>query len=406
MFKYKTEAELSAMTAEQRDIYAEQKREFEAKQAEKMVQDAIDKALPKPTPEEIKTAAEAEAAKAKEIEEIKETVNQIKERTTTGPVSTVKMIDEVTGNKDKLKAMLKGGPEVVLKANTVRASITTNPNQMVLPGVGQLLRLARSLYEIFRKVTLPVGSHNGDIKYIDWDEDTTVKAAAVVAEGAAFPASTAKFKGYTISLKKIGDTLPVSEEFFEDEVNAAAELDMFLENNVDAEVDDQIVNGDNTGENLKGLLESVPAYAAAASAIQDANIYDLITKVKGVITSAGGKKYRPDFAAMNNTTINRLLLKKDQNDNYQFPPNHPIFSMVVEDNNIADNVLVVGDKRYATIYEMGGVTLSKGLVSAQFVEDMVTLKARKRLLFLIKNSDRSGFRKVTDITAALATLSS
>ena len=40
----------------------------------------------------------------------------------------------------------------------------------------------------------------------------------------------------------------------------------------------------------------------------------------------------------------------------------------------------------------------------QFNEDELTIKARKRLLLLVKNGDRTGFRKVTSISAALTTL--
>ena len=84
--------------------------------------------------------------------------------------------------------------------------------------IGQLGVKRRALYDFFPKVQVGNGNHNGTIAYIDWDEDTTVRAAAIVAEGATFPESTAKFAEYTKKLQKIGDTLPVTEEFMEDEV--------------------------------------------------------------------------------------------------------------------------------------------------------------------------------------------
>lgn len=427
-FTYKTESELAAMTPEQRDIYSEQKRQHEAGETKNLVKEVVKDLLPetresriaKANPgkseaeikalvdAEIKAEEDAAKAQADQVKGLIEDVRIIKESATAGAPGnvTTSLIKEIKENKDALKDALKGQGEVTIKAVTARASIATNPNQMLLPGIGQLIRVARSLYDIFRKVDLPVGDHNGKISYIDWDEDTTVKAAAAIAEGAQYPESTAAFKGYDISLKKIGDTLPVNEEFFEDEVTAAAELEGFIENNVESKIDTDLVNADGTGDNIKGLLASIPAYTAVASGIQDANIYDLITIVKAAIVKPAGAKYRPDFVAMNNTTVNMLLLKKDQNDNYQFPPSHPIFQMIVEDNAMPDNQLVVGDRRYGTIYEMGGVTLSKGVIDKQFVKDQLTLKARKRMLFLIKNSDRSGFRKVTDVTAALALLQS
>lgn len=427
MFKYKTEEELGKMTTDQRDIYAEQKRAFESEGTKKMIADAIKERFPtrlqelKADPANaaktevelnamVKAEQETEIDAAKnrkaEFDALKQDVQEIKERTIIGAVKTSIISTEVKTHKEALSKMIKGqGGDVELKAVTARASINTNPNQMLIPGIGQLIRIARSLYDIFRKVNLPIGSHNGTIKYLDWDETTTAKAAAAIAEAGTFPESTAAFKGYSVELKKVGDTLPVNEEFFEDEANAAAELEMFLENNVNSKIDNGIVNADGTGDNITGLLASINSYTLPSSgSVVDPNIYDLITTVKAAITKPAGNKYKPDFAAMNLDTINRLLLKKDANNNYQFPPNHPIFGMIVEDNSIADNVLVVGDKRYATIYEMGGVTLSRGIVNTQFVKDQLTLKARQRLLFLIKNSDKSGFRKVLDIDAALLAL--
>lgn len=358
--------------------------------------------------------SEIEALKGKEtieksvFENLQEQVNQLKEMGTQ-TVTVKTLVEEIKENKEALKNIAKGGnAEVVLKADTLRASIATNPHVELVDGIGQLQRKKRSLYGLFRKIPVGAGNHNGTIAYVDWDEATTVKAAASVAEGVAFAESTAKFKGYTLPLQKIGDSLPVSEEFFNDEVQAAAELDMFLEANVLDKVASQLVIGDNTGTNLKGLVSSAPAYTAAASGISDANIYDLIAKVTEDITSVGGAKYQPDFVAMNIADINKLKLKKDSTYNYVFNFNDPRIGAlnIVEDNNVVANTLYLGDSRFARIYEMGGVVVSKGFNGTDFAEDMLTLKARKRLAFLVREADKTGFRKVASISAALTTLAS
>lgn len=396
MFKYKSEAELTAMTPEQRDVYAEQKRAYEADLRKKEIADAL-KELPPPPAGPITEA---------QVKQIVEDLNILKEGQSAGLSAKQTLVAAIKENKAALAACLKSSSEVVLKAAVGSDAISDNPNQMMLPGIGQLLYKARSLYNLFRKINFPVGTHNGTIKYIDWDEATTVKAAAMVAEGDAFPESTAKFKTYSTGLKKIGDTLPVYEEFFEDEVMAAAELEMFISNNVESKVDQQIANGDGTGDNLTGLVSSAIAFVPVASGIVDANIFDLITKMTESITVPAGAKYQVDFAAMSTAVKNKLVLKKDEFNNYMFPPNHPIYSLIVEDNSLDNDTLIVGDSRFGAIYEMGGVLISRGFVNAQFTEDSVTLKARKRLLFLVRNSDKSGFRKVTGLAAALTTLAS
>jgi len=72
---------------------------------------------------------------------------------------------------------------------------------------------------------------------------------------------------------------------------------------------------------------------------------------------------------------------------------------------MADNKMVVGDFKFAKIYQMNGVTLSAGTPDAQFNEDMMTLKARLRIAFLIRTVDQTGFLLCSDIDAALTKLS-
>jgi hypothetical protein len=66
--------------------------------------------------------------------------------------------------------------------------------------------------------------------------------------------------------------------------------------------------------------------------------------------------------------------------------------------------MFMGDSRYVRCYEKSGVVLSEGTINAQFTSDMRTLKAKKRLLLLVREADKSGFRKVTSISAALTAL--
>ncbi|MGB1302569.1 MAG: phage major capsid protein, partial [Pseudoalteromonas tetraodonis] len=338
------------------------------------------------------------------IETLKENgnVNGKKEKT---------LAEEIKENKDALKEAVKTGRgEVTVKATVLRSSVAGNQQAVELPDVGQLAHARLTAYDIFRRIPVTGSNHNGVIRYYDWDEATKVRAAAMVAEGASFPESTAAWTTNTINIRKIGDTLPVSEEFFEDESMFAAELNMFLDTNVRIKRNDQIVNGDGTGENLKGIFASVDAYVPVNSGITDASIYDLFVKVSEDITSVGGSKYATDFGLMNIADINKMKLKKDANNNYVMPPfvsrdGSQVSGMIVlEENAVPANTMIVGDRRYARIYEIAGVQLSRGLVNAQFTSDLETLKARTRLAFLIREADKGGFRKVTDIAAALTTL--
>jgi hypothetical protein len=411
MFVYKTQEEYDAMSAAEQAKYLVDKRTHEAELVKAQIQEQIENAQKNnASKEDIQKLEDTNAKIVKEIEELSIRMKSLTEAPAAGADKRLAAAKELVS---KTREVLSGAiKEYVAKALTLRSSIANNSQAVDLTDVGQLATRRLAMYDLFPKFPVGDGNHNGTIRYYDWDEATTVRAAAMRAEGAAFPESTATWKRGTITLQKVGDTLPVTEEFLTDEVMFAAELDFFLQTNVALVVDNQIANGDGLSNNLTGLVTSAPAFTAVASGITDASIYDLIVKVSESITTTGGAKYVPNFAVMNIADINKMKLKKDANYNYVLPPfvtrdgQEVAGIVVIEANCIAANTMVVGDSRFGRIYEMTGVEISRGHVGTQFTEDEITIKARKRLAFLIREADKSGFRKVTSISAALTTLAS
>ena len=398
MFKYKTDAEVQAMTEQEANDYAIAKRAYEADLQTKAIDSAIKGA---------KETFDAELKKVKEDNtELALKVTSLETKGTADKDDAFKT--EFEANKEAIKSIVSGQRgEIELKAITNRASISGNTNAYVLPEIGQLGVKARALYDVLPKMPISNKSNdNGIIKYHDWDEDTIARATAMVAEGGTFPESTAKFIERTMPIRKIGDTLVVTEEFGEDADQANSELNRFLEVNVNTFIDAQIINATGTGETLTGLLASSPDYTPVASGISGANIKDLVRKMRTAIVKNRGSKYSPDIVVMNSDTFDRYYLAKDLDNNYLFDTvNGTIAGLaVVEDNNMPDNQLVVGDRRFATIYEKSGIVLTEGLVNAQFTSDAKTIKARKRMAMLIRVVDRTGFLHCTNVTTALATL--
>lgn len=316
------------------------------------------------------------------------------------------LTNEIKSRKDELIKGLSNFKELEVKAVSNRASITNTLSRYEIPTINQLGTKVRSLYNVLPKITIPSGNDGGNIKYTEWDEDTTVRAAAMVAEEGTFPQSTAKFTTSTLEIRKVGDSLPVAEEFYEDESRAAAELEQFLTVNVDLKVDNALINDDGTGNTIKGLLASSKVYTAVASGIKNANLKDLVIKMRNSITRLRGSKFRPDMIVVSSSTMEGLVLAKDDNGNYIFDENTGTLGglIVVVDEQMPDNNIVVGDRRFATLYEKAGFTMKKDTVNNQFLEDIETIKVRKRLALLIKNYDEYGFAKVTDVDAALVTL--
>ena len=318
------------------------------------------------------------------------------------------LVAEIGEKKEAIKALMfkRSTEDIILKADTLRASVADSEQSFHLPNIGQLGVKERNLYNVLPKINLGNGDHNGIVSYVDWDEDTIDRAAAAVAENAVYPESTATFKYYKETLKKIGDTLPVSEEFGEDQVSAAAELSRFIAVNVEQEISRQLAVADGTSNTFRGLINRSTTYTPVGALIVAANLKDLVRKMRTTIVKGRGSKYRPDIVVMNSDTFDQYYLKKDGENRYLFDDATGSIAglTVVEDNFIPDNELIVGDRRFASIYQMGGIVLSEAQPNAQFLEDMKTLKARKRMMMLIREVDRTGFLHCTDIAAALTTL--
>lgn len=352
----------------------------------------------------------SEKASKDEIELLRKDFNDMSANFNSAKAKTeskgIDLAFEIKENKDAIRKIVKGNVgEIELKANTITASIATNEEAFHLPTIGQLGVKATTLYDVLPKINMPAGNHSGTVSYVDWDESTTVKAAAAVAEGAAFPESTAKFKYYKEDLKKIGDILPVSEEFGEDEISAAAELSRFLTVNIGQERSRQLALGDGTSNQIRGLLNRATAYNPVGAGIVDANLNDLVRKMKTAMVKGRGSKYRPDIVVMNSETYDKYALKKDSQNRYLFDDTGRIAGLtVVEDNFIPDNKLVIGDRKYAPIYQMAGVVISEAYVGDQFGADLKSIKARTRLLMLIREVDRTGFLYCDDISADLLVL--
>jgi HK97 family phage major capsid protein len=417
MFEKKSFEELELMTAKELFEYRNAELEATVKEsveaAEKRMKDEIAKEdsneatieAMKSTIETLKANAIETGLRFKAIAEKKGNFEEVTDA-----------ISELKANMDKIKEIAKGGSEeielktIVAKATTLRADIVGNTQAQDVPGIGQLGSRRLTMYDIFRKA--PMGTNNnGTLRYWDWTTATTVRAAEMVAEGVAFPESEAKWQEFTLTVKKIGDTLPVSAEFFEDEAMFAAELTNFLLTNVALIVDYQICYGAGTGTNMTGIFTTATAFSpSTVTHVEQPTMYDLIRVMREQITKGNGSKFNPDFCAMNISSINRMQLSKDANENYIMPPfvsrdgANVAGITIIESNVVNNDELIVGDSTKATIYEKVGVEVSRGTVDTQFTEDMETLKVRRRMALLVKNSDFGGFVKVTDIDAALAAI--
>lgn len=216
--------------------------------------------------------------------------------------------------------------------------------------------------------------------------------AAMVAEGAASAASTYGWEKATAEVKKIAHHSNISEEAMSDADQLESEIDGEMRYGLDLEEERQILAGDGVGENLEGLLTGAAAFAAAAG-LPNANRIDRLRLAFLQITL---EDYYASTAVLSATDWAAIEMHKVNGADDRYVYGNPgISSMpmlwgrdVVETNSMSSGEWLVGDFMMAATYYDRNET--EVIISSEhdtnFVEDMLTIKARKRVALAIKRS--------------------
>jgi len=106
----------------------------------------------------------------------------------------------------------------------------------------------------------------------------SVNNANGVAEGSAPSESTMKFEKVSIPVRDFRAFLPVSNRALADAGQLAGLVDAFLRSSILEKVEDEIISGDGTGENIEGILEVSGTQSVAFET-------DLVTSILKGITA-------------------------------------------------------------------------------------------------------------------------
>lgn len=213
-----------------------------------------------------------------------------------------------------------------------------------------------------------------------------------VAEGGKYPVITfGDPTPKTDPVKKIGCVYKDTDELLDDAPRLAQQIDnraMYL---MDVAEEDQLLNGDGTGNNIVGLLNR--------SGLQTATATMGISLIEAIKTAKTGiKKNTPKFAAdavvINDEDWDELTNTKDSNGNYLIgnpfvvdgEGNKPWGLNVVPSASIAKGTVVVG------AFKMGGSVIKNGGRSVEvtnsndkdFENGMVSFRPSERIALAVR----------------------
>ena len=211
------------------------------------------------------------------------------------------------------------------------------------------------------------------------------------------------------AVKKRTAFIKVSTEMLGDIDFMRSEINNELTQRLSLDIDDQILNGNNTGQNLNGIIPQSTAWAAGAFALSvvDPNIADVLTVADNQIEIAN---HMASVYVVHPTDMTALRLAKSTDAQYVDRLQDVAGQMsldgipVVKNTGIAQDTFLAMDGSKASVFSRGEMTIQVGLDSDDFTKNMRTVLIEWRGLNRIKGNDTTAFVTGTVSTSITALL--
>lgn len=360
------------------------------------------------------------------IVSIKEEVNKLGEKinkiTVTGNVNEKSFKEKLTkalvANKDKIKAFKENGTGFQLEIKSA-TTITTGsvdagdvPDMYVNQGMTEVISQ-------FEKVPFVLDLTNTaptDRPSLAWvNQKATEGDVEMTGEGELKPLLSTSYEVEYSNAGKAAGRSKVSMEALEDIPFMVNEIERILRKRHDLKVEQQVLFGNGTGENLKGINEYASAFVAGglADSIPSPSNWDVLMALYNQVAVATDGEANANVALVHPTDATLMKLTKDENGNYIAPPfasangqtvngmvvvpktQIPIGSFLAGDFNLS-NVRIYKD--FVITFGNGSVQITEGentITKTDFECNLVSVVAESRLHHYISENHETAFVKGT-----------
>jgi HK97 family phage major capsid protein len=232
---------------------------------------------------------------------------------------------------------------------------------------------------------MPMG-RTGMAAVVYMEETTRTHSAAETTEGAAYPESAFVLTQRSSTVRKIADSIPVTDEQLEDVAMVESYVEGRLNFGVQQRVDYQLLQGDGIAPNLQGILNtpSIQTQAKGADPVPDA-IYKAMTLVRVTGRAA------PTHVCIHSNDWQAIRLLRTTDGLYIWgSPSESgperIWGLPVVQNEVnTENTALVGSflLPWITLFERRGVIIERGFVNTQFTEGEQTIRASGRWALVV-----------------------
>lgn len=230
---------------------------------------------------------------------------------------------------------------------------------------------------------IPSGTTGGNA-YVYMEETLRTHSAAEMREGGTYAEDAYKWTERTEPVRKIGTSIPVTDEQFEDVPGLQSYLNTRLAFGLRQRFDAQVLTGNGTPPNVQGITDrsGIQTQAKGSDPTPDA-IYKAMTKIR--VTG----RSNPNYVVLhpNDWQEIRLLRTADGIYIWGSPSDAGVARTwglpVVQADSLSEGTGLVGDFMFCQALERRGVDVQVGYTGSQFVEGKKTIRADLRVAFAV-----------------------
>lgn len=215
---------------------------------------------------------------------------------------------------------------------------------------------------------------------IEWVRESRTRAAAPVAEAAALTGTSGAKPEGSLSYEKITDTVktfavwvPATTRILSDATGLRERVDEFLTQDLAEELEEQMLDGDGTGENFTGILNETGLLTEPAGSGPLYSLRGAITQVR--LTG----RARPNAVAMHPNDVEGLdlVVVNAEANHFLSEPfaaslQRTIWGLpIIETDAIDENTALVGDFRRAILFDRQETSIRVGTVNDDFIRNIV-----------------------------------
>lgn len=305
---------------------------------------------------------------------------------------------------ERVKAFAESGSSrggVDMRAKATITSATTNAAGSAGAGV-EVTRLPGIVELPQRRLTVrdlitPGRMDGSSLEYVR--ESGFVNNAAPVAEGAPKPSSDIQFELVSTSAKVVAHWMKASRQILSDFSQLRSIIDQRLMYGLGYVEEQQLLNGDGTGQNLLGIMPQATAYAAPAGAAAATTSLDVL---RLAMLQAALAEFPATGHVMNPIDWTNVELLKDTQDRYIIgnpqgttAPTLWALPVVTTQAIAAGRFLTGAFKMGAQLFDRWEARVEAAYVEDDFTKNLITILAEERLALAV-------YRPEAFVTGALA----